>query len=138
MKRESLFLVRMIIETTLHLVSNDLHMAELWGQFQKSNYPEIFQTASGKSLAALSWSHYAALLQVNDLAARAWYEQEAAQQTWSVRTLQRNISSQYYYRMLKTQKQALVEQEMQEKASVYQNDKLEFYLCFLISFSIDF
>lgn len=33
-----------------------------------------------------------------------WYEKEAAEQTWSVRTLQRNISSQYYYRMLKTQK----------------------------------
>ena len=96
MKRESLFLVRMIIETTLHLVSNDLHMAELWGQFQKSNYPEIFQTASGKSVSLLSWSHYAVLLQVN--------EKEAAEQTWSVRTLQRNILSQYYYRMLKTQK----------------------------------
>ena len=27
-------------------------------------YPEIFHTASGKSLAPLSWSHYAALLQV--------------------------------------------------------------------------
>lgn len=40
--------------------------------------------------------------------------------------MQRNISSQYYYRMLKTQKQALVEQEMQEKTSAYQNDKLEF------------
>ena len=65
-KRESLFLVRMIIETTLHLVSNDLHMAELWGQFQKSNYPEIFQTASGKSVSLLSWSHYAVLLQVKD------------------------------------------------------------------------
>lgn len=26
-----------------------------------------------------------------------WYEKEAAEQTWSVRTLQRNISSQYYY-----------------------------------------
>lgn len=99
--------------------------AEYGKGFTKSNlysfysfykaYPQIFQTASGKSLAALSWSHYAALLQVNDPAARAWYEQEAAQQTWSVRTLQRNISSQYYYRMLKTQKQALVEQEMQEK-----------------------
>ena len=110
--------------------------AEYGKGFTKSNlysfysfykaYPQIFQTASGKSLAALSWSHYAALLQVNDPVARAWYEQEAAQQTWSVRTLQRNISSQYYYRMLKTQKQALVEQEMQEKASVYQNDKLEF------------
>ena len=110
--------------------------AEYGKGFTKSNlyslysfykaYPQIFQTASGTSLATLSWSHYAALLQVNDPAARAWYEQEAAQQTWSVRTLQRNISSQYYYRMLKTQKQALVEQEMQEKASVYQNDKLEF------------
>ena len=39
-----------------------------------------------------------------DREARDWYEKEAAEQTWSVRTLQRNISSQYYYRMLKTQK----------------------------------
>ena len=48
--------------------------------------------------------HYAVLLQVKDKEARDWYEKEAAEQTWSVRTLQRNISSQYYYRMLKTQK----------------------------------
>ena len=67
-------------------------------------YPEIFQTPSGKSVGLLSWSHYSALLQVKDHDARAWYEKEAAEQTWSVRTLQRNISSQYYYRMLKTQK----------------------------------
>lgn len=79
------------IETILYLVSNDLHMAELWGQFQKSNYPEIFQTASGKSVSLLSWSHYAVLLQVKDKEARDWYEKEAAEQTWSVRTLQRNI-----------------------------------------------
>ena len=46
--------------------------------------------------------------------ARDWYEKEAAEQTWSVRTLQRNISSQYYYRMLKTQKKELVESEMKE------------------------
>ena len=89
-------------------------------------YPQIFQTVSGKSPALLSWSHYAVLLQVNDQSARAWYEKEAVEQTWSVRTLQRNISSQYYYRMLKTQKRELVESEMQEKTSVYQNDKLEF------------
>lgn len=57
----------------------------------------------------LSWSHYRALLQVTDKAARDWYEKEAAEQTWSVRTLQRNISSQYYYRMLQTQKKELVE-----------------------------
>lgn len=51
---------------------------------------------------------------------------EATEQTWSVRTLQRNISSQYYYRMLKTQKRELVESEMKELTASYQNDKLEF------------
>lgn len=66
-------------------------------------YPEIFQTLSGKSVALLSWSHYNVLLQVKDKTARDWYEKEALKQTWSVRTLQRNISSQYYYRMLQTQ-----------------------------------
>ena len=89
-------------------------------------YPEIFQTPSGKSVGLLSWSHYAALLQVKDEEARDWYEKEAAEQTWSVRTLQRNISSQYYYRMLGTQKKELVESEMKELTASYQNDKLEF------------
>lgn len=58
--------------------------------------------------------------------ARDWYEKEASEQTWSVRTLQRNISSQYYYRMLKTQKKELVEDEMKKLTASYQNDKLEF------------
>ena len=44
-------------------------------------------------------------------------EKEAIEQTWGVRTLQRNISSQYYYRMLQTQKKDLVEQEMKELTS---------------------
>ncbi len=89
-------------------------------------YPEIFQTLSGKSAGLLSWSHYTVLLQVKDPKARAWYEKEAAEQTWSVRTLQRNISSQYYYRMLRTQKKELVESEMQELTASFQIDKLEF------------
>ncbi len=89
-------------------------------------YPEIFHASSGKFNALLSWTHYRTLLQVNDKAARDWYEKEAIEQTWGVRTLQRNISSQYYYRMLQTQKKELVEQEMKELTSLYQNDKLEF------------
>lgn len=89
-------------------------------------YPEIFQTSSGKSGELLSWSHYAVLLQVKDKKAREWYEKESVEQTWSVRTLQRNISSQYYYRMLRTQKKELVESEMKELTAPYQNDKLEF------------
>ena len=89
-------------------------------------YPEIFQTPSGKTARLLSWSHYVTLLQVKDESARAWYEKEAITQSWSVRTLQRNVSSQYYYRMLQTQKQELVEKEMEELTAEYQNDKLEF------------
>lgn len=71
-------------------------------------YPEIFHSVSGKFTSLLSWTHYRILLQVNDKEARTWYEKEAVTQTWSVRTLQRNISSQYYYRMLQTQKKELV------------------------------
>lgn len=88
-------------------------------------YPEIFQTPSGK-FRMLSWSHYTALLQVKDAAAREWYEKEAVEQTWSVRTLQRNISSQYYYRLLKSQVKNPVKAEMEKLTSPYQEDKLEF------------
>lgn len=89
-------------------------------------YPEIFHSTSGKSDKLLSWTHYRVLLQVKDPKARTWYEKEAIEQTWGVRTLQRNISSQYYYRMLQTQKQEFVESEMKELTAEYQNDKLEF------------
>ena len=89
-------------------------------------FPEIVASLRQQSGTILSWTHYRILLQVEDKAARDWYEKEAAEQTWSVRTLQRNISSQYYYRMLKTQKKELVESEMKELTAPYQNDKLEF------------
>ena len=89
-------------------------------------FPEIVAALGQQSGAILSWTHYRILLQVEDKAARDWYEKEAIEQTWSVRTLQRNISSQYYYRMLQTQKKEYVENEMKEQTALYQNDKLEF------------
>lgn len=73
----------------------------------------------------LSWSHYRILLQVSDSDAREWYAKEAYEEAWSSRTLQRNVSSQYYYRMLKTQDPSGVRTEMQVLTSPYQN-KLEF------------
>ena len=88
-------------------------------------YPEIFHSESGKSNVKLSWTHYRVLLQVKDEIAREWYENEALKETWSVKTLQRNISSQYYYRILKTQDKSAVETEMKELTSKYQT-KLEF------------
>lgn len=65
-------------------------------------YENFFHTVCGKSSIILSWSHYRCLLLITDDDARLWYEKEAIKETWSVRTLQRNISSQYYYRILKT------------------------------------
>ena len=94
-------------------------------RFYKAS-PNILDSASPKSTQLLSWTHYRTLLQVEDNTARAWYAKEAYNQTWSVKTLQRNISSQYYYRMLQTQRQDLVEKEMKELTSDYQNDKYEF------------
>lgn len=89
-------------------------------------FPEIVASLRQQSGTILSWTHYRILLQVEDKKARDWYEKEAAEQNWSVRTLQRNVSSQYYYRMLQTQKQELVKNEMREVTEEYQNDKLEF------------
>ena len=60
-------------------------------------YPKILNTLCEKSFSLLSWSHYRLLLHVVDDNARRWYEKEATEQTWAVRTLQRNIDSQYYY-----------------------------------------
>lgn len=73
----------------------------------------------------LSWTHYRTLMQVTDPNARAWYEKEAYEQTWSVRTLQRNISTQYYDRMLLSHNSQAVENEMKQLTSEYQG-KLEF------------
>ena len=73
----------------------------------------------------LSWTHYRILTQVEDTTARKWYEKEAYEQVWSTTTLQRNVSSQYYYRILKSQDKQAVEDEMKKLTSSYQN-KLEF------------
>lgn len=88
-------------------------------------FPDILDSASPKS-RLLSWTHYRVLLQVDDAKARAWYEREAAQEMWSVRTLQRNVSSQYYARMLATPRKDLVKSEMQALTASHQADRLEF------------
>ena len=89
-------------------------------------FPKIVYLVSSQSSTLLSWTHYRVLLQVNDKKARDWYEKEAAEQTWSVRTLQRNISSQYYYRLLKSQAKEPVIEEMKQLTGNSKYDKLEF------------
>jgi predicted nuclease of restriction endonuclease-like (RecB) superfamily len=74
----------------------------------------------------LSWTHYRELLTVSDEKARNWYMIEAAKEMWSVRTLHRNISSQYYYRLLQSQAKEDVVNEMKQITSPMQGDRLEF------------
>ena len=72
----------------------------------------------------LTWTHYRIILQENNKEARDWYEQEAAREMWGTRTLQRNVSSQYYHRLLKSQNKALVHDEMVKVTQPLQ-DRLE-------------
>ena len=90
-------------------------------------FPEIFHTVCGKSMIErLSWSHFRVLLQVSDSVARNWYMNECANESWAVKTLQRNVSTQYYYRLLASDNKSIVKNEMQEKTATFQNDTLEF------------
>lgn len=112
-------------------------LTEIYGKgFDRSNlyhflkfyqmFPQIVDTVCRQFSILLSWSHYRVLLQVNEKEARDWYEKEAIEQTWSVRTLQRNISSQYYYRLLKSQVKEPVIEEMKQLTGNSKYDKLEF------------
>ncbi|MBP3194645.1 MAG: DUF1016 family protein [Cardiobacteriaceae bacterium] len=74
----------------------------------------------------LSWSHYKLIMRLSSKEARDWYCNESANQNWSVRTLDRNISTQYYERLLQSANKEIVIAEMQEKTAIHQNNKLDF------------
>jgi len=61
--------------------------------------PEIFYTVCRK----LTWSHNRLIMRVEDPNARIYYLKEASEQAWSVRTLERNINTFYYQRLLSSQ-----------------------------------
>ena len=92
---------------------------------RKTSNVLLLDTLLSETPLLLSWTHYRILLQEQNKDARDWYEREAAKEMWSTITLQRNISSQYYHRMLMSQHKELVHEEMIEKTSPLQ-DKLEF------------
>ncbi len=54
----------------------------------------------------LSWSHYRLLMRVNNTEARAYYEKECIDAKWSVRELERQISTLAYQRTLSSQEKS--------------------------------
>jgi predicted nuclease of restriction endonuclease-like (RecB) superfamily len=78
-----------------------------------SGKSEMAQTASAQLASALppgtfplSWSHYVRLMSVDRPQARAFYESEAIRGGWSVRQLDRQISTQFYERTTHSKKPA--------------------------------
>jgi predicted nuclease of restriction endonuclease-like (RecB) superfamily len=72
------------------------------------NYRQFYQCFPILSAVRreLTWTHYKSLLRIESLAARDWYAKEAVEQGWSVRALDRQISTLYYERLLSSQDKA--------------------------------
>jgi predicted nuclease of restriction endonuclease-like (RecB) superfamily len=68
----------------------------------EKSYPTGDEFKEGVS-SRISWSHYRALMRVAKPEAREFYEHEAIACGWDKRTLERQIHSYYYERMLKSQ-----------------------------------
>ena len=66
----------------------------------------------------LTWTHYRLLIRVQNEAARVWYMNEAAEQTWSSRQLDRQISVLYYERLLNSTDTRPVREEAAQNLSL--------------------
>ena len=72
--------------------------------------------------AQLSWSHFQRVLKVQNEQAWTYYLREAEQNGWSVRTLDRNISTLYYDRLISSQQPEIVQAEMLANTKPLQAD----------------
>lgn len=86
------------------------------------DFSQIQQTVSAK----LTWSHFQLLMRVNNKDARNYYLRETSEQNWAVRTLERNINTLYYQRLLSSQDHQPVEDEMLEKTKDLKLDNRDF------------
>ncbi len=80
----------------------------------------------------LSWSHYVRLMSVTTALARAFYEAEAIRGGWSVRQLDRQISTQFYERTSHSKRKAVmlakVQKPLPEDAVSVQDELRDPYL----------
>lgn len=78
-------------------------------------YPDIQKCYALRS--KLSWTHHRAIMRVENERAREYYVRETEEQNWSTRTLERNINSFYYERLLssKDKETALQHSTQQDK-----------------------
>ncbi|MDM8176592.1 DUF1016 domain-containing protein [Olivibacter sp. LS-1] len=89
-----------------------------------STFPdeEIFYKVCRK----LNWSHNRLIMRVSNSEARMYYLKEAAEQNWGVETLERNINTLYYQRLISSQNPRPIEDELLENTKEFQRDNRDF------------
>lgn len=71
----------------------------------------------------LTWTHYRRLISVDNEQARLWYMNEAANSMWSMRQMDRQISTLYYERLLASKDKATVTAEAEEKMNALKPER---------------
>ena len=99
---------------------------QMFPEFEILRSPIAESQQRANYLQSLNWTQIQRIMRVSDHNARVYYLKEAAENHWSVRTLDRNISTLYYHRLLSSQIKEPVVKEMKEKTKDFQQDKFEF------------
>ena len=99
--------------------------------FDASNlrYMRLFYQAFPKRDALrheLSWTHFRTLLRIDNERARQWYMNEAAEQNWSTRALDRQINTLYYERLLASKDRDPVRQEAANQIAALNHSPRDF------------
>ena len=74
----------------------------------------------------LTWTHHRILLRVQDSKAREWYAQEAIENAWTVRALDRQIDKLYYDRLLSSKNKQPVVNEAKTHTDALKNSPKDY------------
>ena len=71
----------------------------------------------------LTWTHFRRIMAVPHPDARRWYAEEASREMWSIRTLDRNISTQYYGRLCAAKREG---EQLPKTENIHVDDPKEY------------
>lgn len=84
-------------------------------------FPALEELAT-QCVTNLSWSHLRLIMRLESKQERSYYLQEASQQNWTVRLLERNIKSGYYKRLLSSKSDVASQEQSTPHASEFIKD----------------
>lgn len=93
--------------------------------YKMSQFYRLFPNLDAVRLN-LSWTHYRLLLRVDNATARSWYMNEAADQHWNTRALERQMGTLYYERLLASKDRRPIRDEAAEKLAALPVSPREF------------